>query len=118
VPHSLPRPIGLQDYLAENILQADKKIKVQKIFNGSIVPQKSKSDLKLRIENALLTNHIAEAISDIKKIKRILILDDAIGSCATVHAIAFKLKEMNPKLEICAIAQVCSYKGFDVVKDI
>ena len=94
------------------------RIKSVKIFQDTIIPQKSLSDLNSRIENATLTNHISEPKSRILPLQKVLIIDDAIGSNATAHSIAQKLLTLNPELKIYALGIVGSYKGIEPIRDV
>ena len=118
VPHSLPRPIGLMDELRKKLGHSYPEIKVMKTFPQEIIPQKSLSDLQARIENATTSNHILTPKAQLMTIKNALIVDDAIGSNATIHCLAKKLKRTSPQMTIQAIGIVGSYKGFDVIQDI
>lgn len=89
-----------------------------KAFPSEVIPQKSLSDLSMRIDNALASNHIQTPRHHLQGLKSVLIIDDAIGSNATIHGIATKLKLGNENLEIRAVAPVGSYKGFDIIQDI
>ena len=53
-----------------------------------------------------------------KMFKRILVIDDAVGSGATMNAIAQKLKSISKTEFICGYAVTGSLKGFDVISEI
>lgn len=100
VPHSLKRQVPLLDIMQKKINLTIPTIGIVKTFDAEIIPQKSISDLRQRIENAWHTNQITEPRSRLLLYKRIAIIDDAIGSNATIHAIAKKLKRLNSDLSI------------------
>ncbi len=118
VPHTLKRMHPLQDILCRTIDLTIPKIPIVKIIVKDVVPQKTLSDLHRRLENADMTNHVAESKNKILSYKNIIIIDDAIGSGATIEAIGAKIKRINPKIKMIAIAPVGSFKGFDIIKDI
>lgn len=118
VPHSLSRPVSLMDELKKRLATTIPHIKVMKAFPAEVIPQKSISDLQARIDNALNSNHILTNREQLSNFKHILIIDDAIGSNATIHSIASKLRQSVPKIVISAMSVVGSYKGFDVIQDI
>ena len=118
VPHSLNRPVSLMDELKKRLATSTPSIKIMKAFPAEVIPQKSISDLQARIDNALSSNHILASRSQLVKFKHILIVDDAIGSNATIHSIAFRLRQSVPNAIISAISIVGSFKGFDVIQDI
>ena len=93
-------------------------IKIMKAFPAEVIPQKSISVLQARIDNAMSSNHILTNRDILTNFKHILIIDDAIGSNATIHCIATKLKFSSPETSISALSVVGSYKGFDVIQDI
>ena len=59
-----------------------------------------------------------DSLGIIQDLKCVLLIDDAIGSGATMHAVAGKLKRINPKLTVIAVGVVGSFKGYDVVQDV
>ena len=118
VPHSLKRKVSLQDLLAQKVVTGVPRIKVEKIFREDTVPQKTISDLGLRLKNAKNSNLISEPLENLKNFKTVLIVDDAIGSNATIHVLGEKLKRKSPDLQLLALAPIGSFKGFDVITDI
>jgi len=53
-----------------------------------------------------------------RMIRKILLIDDAIGSGSTMHETAAKLKQLRPDAEIIGLALVGSFKGFDVIREV
>lgn len=101
-PHSIPRKIAFlkvfKDFLALNIPTTTLK----KVFVNNIpVAQKSLSKLEDRIENAsntIFTHH------ENSHYKRLLVIDDAVGSGATLNIIAEKLKRDAGVEFVCGYA--------------
>ena len=118
VPHSLSRQVSLMDELKKNLASYLPQISVMKAFQAEVIPQKSISDLQARIKNALSSNHILTNKKQLSAFKHILIIDDAIGSNATIQSIATRLKQSVPEITISAISVVGSLEGFDVIQDI
>jgi predicted amidophosphoribosyltransferase len=116
VPHSIQRKVQLLDQYEKQWAQPLQKIKVFKLFKNEVTPQKSLSSLAERIINARESNFIET--TDLLAYKKILLIDDALGSGATMNQIAEKLIKINPKLVIIAYAFVGSYKGFEVITEI
>lgn len=114
VPHSIPRKLMIMDHIRLRCHLSLPEIKTVKIFSGGIpVAQKSLSKLSERIENARETIQIQATPK--RKFKNVLIIDDAVGSGATLNEIASKVqKQYNPH-KIYGLAIVGSYKGFDVI---
>lgn len=89
---------------------------LDKVFTGKApVAQKSLSKLADRIENANSTLFLR---SENKHLKRVLVIDDAVGSGATLNAIANKLKTQANAEFVCGFAITGSLKGFDVISEI
>lgn len=85
-----------------------------KIFSGDVpIAQKSLSKLSERIENARQTIYVKDPKFSYQ---RILIIEDALGSGATMNEIACKLDHKDRL--IFGYAVVGSYKGFEVIREI
>jgi orotate phosphoribosyltransferase-like protein len=89
-------------------------INIQKIPGKIPIPQKSLSSLGERINNANTTFTIPEE----QRYNKILLIDDAVGSGATLNQIAKKIKEKGTSSYIIGLAIVGSFKGFDVITDV
>lgn len=114
IPPSIDRKIQIMTVL-EKLLSIDKPvIKVQKIKNAIVVPQKALSKIFERVANAKNTFYVP----DQKAYKRVLMIDDAVGSGATMNEIALKLKEKKLAKEIIGLAITGSYKGFEVISEL
>lgn len=89
---------------------------LRKVFVNNIpVAQKSLSKLEDRIENARNTIFTHRENSNFK---RILVIDDAVGSGATLNIIAEKLKHDASAEFVCGFAVTGSLKGFEVINEI
>jgi predicted amidophosphoribosyltransferase len=94
------------------------KAQLVKSYRGDvIVPQKSLSGLQERVANAQETMYLKSPLSIGSK--NVLLIDDAVGSGATLNEIAKKLLVGNPNVEsIVGFAIVGSINGFEVVREI
>jgi hypothetical protein len=115
-PHSIPRKISFlhmyKQFLDLNIPCST----MEKVFVNDIpIAQKSLSKLADRIENA--TNTIF-TIKENSAFKRVLVIDDAVGSGATLNIIASKLKKISGVEFVCGFAVTGSLKGFEVINEI
>ncbi len=113
-PHSIPRKVQfLKEY--KGILNLNlPEIKLTKAFSGGVpIAQKSLSKLSERLENARQTIFLSTSAIDYE---RILIIDDAVGSGATLNEIARKM--YSEKRHLVGYAVVGSYKGFEVINEI
>jgi predicted amidophosphoribosyltransferase len=114
VPPTIDRKTQIMTVL-QKLLQIElPHVKVEKIKNQIVVPQKALSKIFERIINAKSTFYVPNQ----PKYHRVLILDDAIGSGATINEIALKLKEKEIANEVIGLAITSSYKGFDVISEL
>jgi len=115
IPPTISRKIQLQKELAGKLNISLPILNINKATSGIPVPQKSLSKLEDRIENARSTIFVDET----RQFDNILLLDDAVGSGATLNETARKIKEKGIcKGKIIGLALVGSFKGFDVINEI
>lgn len=79
-----------------------------------IVPQKTLNKLEDRIENAKRTIMVDEE----KKFKTVLLIDDALGSGATINETAKKIKNQQLAETIIGLAITGSFSGFEVISEV
>lgn len=114
IPPTIKREVQLMGYMEKQLNLALPHFKIVKISGEIVVPQKALSKLEDRIANAK-----ASLLPDDKRqFKRLLLIDDAVGSGATINEVALKIKRQNPKIEITGLAITGSYKGFEVIQEI
>lgn len=92
------------------------KIELVKIQGDVIIPQKTLSKLEDRIENAKRTIFVESR--DLSHLKNVLLIDDALGSGATLNETARKIKKKNKNLKITALAITGSFSKFDVISEV
>ena len=114
VPPTIHRKLQLMDFLATHLRINRPHIAIQKIQAAIQIPQKSLKKLEDRINNA----DNSFAVFEQRSYNKILLIDDAIGSGATINQIARKLKTQGVCKEIIGLAIVGSFKGFDVITDV
>src|SRR5690606_8095833 len=90
-PPSIKREIQFMQVLKKQLHIGLPKIEVQKARTEIVRPQKSLSKLNERIENASATMYVLKS----PKYKTVLLIDDAVGSGATMHEIAKKMKHQK-----------------------
>lgn len=116
VPHSIPRKVPFLKEFRSALSLDLPVIEIVKAYSGEIpVPQKSLSKLEERMINAEQTIFLK---SNSLACKRILLIDDAVGSGATMNEVAKKIKEINSKITVIGYAIVGSYKEFEVIKEV
>jgi len=89
-------------------------ILIDKIKGAIPIPQKTFSKLSQRVDNARNSMRFIQKI----KYKKILLIDDAVGSGATLNEAAGKVKFTNPNIHIIGFAVTGSYKGFEVISEV
>ncbi len=114
VPPTIKREVQIMKFIEEKLNSPLPKIKIQKITGLIPIPQKSLSKLQERINNA---NHSFSVQSEVSY-KKLLLIDDAVGSGTTMNEIAGKIKFLNPNIMVTGLAIVGSFKGFDVITDV
>ena len=90
------------------------QVKVNKIKTPIIIPQKALSKIFERLANARNTFVVPQQ----KSYKHVLIIDDAVGSGATINEIAIKLKQKKIATKITGFAITGSFTGFDVISEL
>ena len=115
IPPTVKREIQIMKELEKAIKPNHRLISITKIKTTITVPQKTLSKLNDRIENANSTF----VVNENGKFKNILLVDDAVGSGATLNEIAKKIRERKIcKGKIIGLAIVGSFKGFDVISEV
>jgi predicted amidophosphoribosyltransferase len=90
-------------------------LSVTKIKTEITVPQKTLSKLEDRVENAKKTI----IVEDKKKYRNVLLIDDAVGSGATMNETAKQIKTRHlVSGGIIGLAITGSFKGFDVISEV
>lgn len=114
VPPTIRREVQIMKYLETHLKINLPKINIQKISGIIPVPQKSLNKIEERISNAENTFAVSETV----KYNHILLIDDAVGSGATLNQVSGKIKQKQIAKKITGLAVVGSFKGFDVITDI
>ena len=114
VPPTIKRETQLMKFI-ENSVKTNLPILQIKKMSGIIpVPQKSLNKLEERINNADTTFGVFGNTN----YETVLLIDDAVGSGATINQIAKKLIDKNVAKNVIGLAIVGSYKGFEVITDV
>lgn len=114
IPPTIRREVQIMKYLETHLKINLPKINIQKISGIIPVPQKSLNKIEERISNAENTFAVNETV----KYNHLLLIDDAVGSGATMNQVAGKIKQKEIAKKITGLAVVGSFKGFDVVTDV
>jgi len=116
VPPTVRREVQFMKELENNLKLEENRIEITKIKTPIIIPQKTLNKLEDRVENAKRT-FVVEGRSNYKNI---LLIDDAVGSGATLNEIASKIKAQKKFKggRIVGLVITGSLKGFDVISEV
>lgn len=114
IPPTVRREVQFMRELEKNLKLTLPKVGITKVKTEIIVPQKTLSKLSDRVLNAKNTI----IIEDKREFKNVLLIDDAVGSGATLNETARKI--INSKLanKVFGLGITGSYKGFDVISEV
>jgi hypoxanthine-guanine phosphoribosyltransferase/biotin operon repressor len=114
IPPTVKREIQLMRELERQLHLTNPKVSLVKVKTPVIVPQKTLNKLEDRIENAKRTI----MVDDTKKFKTVLLIDDALGSGATINETAKKIKNQGLADTIIGLAITGSFSGFEVISEV
>lgn len=115
IPPTVKRETQFMKVLEKELHEDIRKVKIAKVKTTVVVPQKTLNKLEDRIENAKNTIMVEENSS----FKNILLIDDAVGSGATLNETAKKIKNKGIcRGKIIGLAITGSFKGFDVISEV
>ncbi len=114
IPWTVKREIQFMRELEKGLNLNTRNIAIEKIKTEIVVPQKSLTKLKDRVENVESTIIVRET----NKSNKILLIDDAVGSGATLNGVAEKIKKLNISKKIIGVSLTGSFKGFDVISEV
>jgi len=114
IPPTVKREIQLMRELERQLHLTNPKVSLVKVKTPVIVPQKTLNKLEDRIENAKRTI----IVDDTKKFKTVLLIDDALGSGATINETAKKIKNQGLADTIIGLAITGSFSGFEVISEV
>lgn len=114
VPPTIDRKVQIMTELRKMLSIPLPLVKIEKIKTSIVIPQKALSKIFERVANAKNTFIIPTQPS----YQHLLIIDDAVGSGATINEIALKLKAKGIAQKITGLAITGSYKGFEVISEL
>ncbi len=114
IPPTLRREVQIMNELRKGYHLSLPHISIQKIFLREPVPQKS---LK-RIEDRILNSRNTIVVNESSSFKTVLLIDDALGSGATMTEAACKLINRKVATRVIGFAITGSYKGFEVIAEV
>ncbi len=114
VPPTVRRQVQFMKELQKELKINLPSIKLVKVYNDIVVPQKTLNKLEDRVNNARNTIFV----DDNREFNKVLIIDDALGSGATMNEIAEKLKSKGLAKTIIGLAITGSVSGFEVISEV
>ncbi|PJA10105.1 hypothetical protein COX68_01320, partial [Candidatus Falkowbacteria bacterium CG_4_10_14_0_2_um_filter_41_15] len=115
IPPTVKRETQLMKVLEKGLNLHSRKVEIIKIKTAVAVPQKTLNKLVDRIENAKNTI----IVSDNSSFNNILLIDDAVGSGATLNETAKKIRDKKMcQGKIIGITITGSFNGFDVISEV
>ena len=114
IPPTIKREVQFMKVLERKLNLSLPHIGLVKVTGEIAIPQKALSKIEERVNNARASILLAEK----RKFKKVLLIDDAIGSGATINETALKLKEQSVASQVIGLAITGSFKGFDVIQEV
>ncbi len=115
IPPTVKREVQLMRELERSLSISLPIINLVKIKGDVTIPQKTLNKIEDRMENA----RKSIIIDDKKVYNNILLIDDAVGSGATLNETAIQVKNKHLcKGKIIGLAITGSFKGFDVISEV
>jgi hypothetical protein len=115
IPPTVKREVQFMTELEKDLSFNTPKLEIFKVSGEISIPQKTLTKLEDRIENAQKTL----VVNNNKKFKNILLIDDAVGSGATLNETARKIREQKLCTgKILGLSLTGSFKGFDVISEV
>jgi DNA-binding transcriptional ArsR family regulator len=114
IPPTIKRELQLMNYMKRSLNLSLPHINIKKVSGIIPVPQKALAKLEERISNA----RASIVVDDKRNFNKILLIDDAVGSGATINETACKLKLKKMTSTVIGFAVVGSFKGFDVIQEV
>lgn len=115
IPPTVKREMQLMKVLEKGLNLNSRKLEIIKIKTAVAVPQKTLNKLIDRVENARDTIIVPNS----SFFNNILLIDDAVGSGATLNETAKKIREKKMcKGKIIGLTITGSFNGFDVISEV
>lgn len=115
VPPTVKREVQFMRELEQDLQLRARRVPISKIKTPIIVPQKTLSKLDDRVENARNTL----VVEGSGTYGNILLIDDAVGSGATLNETAAQIKKRGMcRGLLIGLAITGSFKGFDVISEV
>lgn len=114
IPPTIKRQLQFMSVLQKGYNLSLPHLSILKVSGEIPVPQKALGKINERIDNARSSIVIREN----RLFNHVLLLDDAVGSGATIHETAAKLLLKGICKKVTGLAITGSFKGFDVIQEV
>ncbi|OHA91045.1 MAG: hypothetical protein A2832_01350 [Candidatus Zambryskibacteria bacterium RIFCSPHIGHO2_01_FULL_44_22b] len=114
IPPTVKREVQLMKELERMLDLPMSTLNLVKVKTPVAVPQKTLNKLEDRVENARSTI----VVDDTRKYGTLLLLDDALGSGATLNETARKIRSQNLAQTVIGLAITGSFSGFEVISEV
>lgn len=116
IPPSIKRSVQFIKEIEKGLNLPISKIDLVKVFGEVIVAQKTLNKLSDRIKNSKQIKLVMGR--EVKKYKNILLIDDALGSGATLNEVARQIKMQIKPDKVIGLAITGSFSGFEVISEV
>lgn len=114
IPPTIKREVQFMKVLERKLNLSLPHIQLIKVSGEIVVPQKALSKIEERVNNARASIMVREK----RAFNKVLLIDDAIGSGATMNETALKLKALSVTPTVVGLAITGSFKGFEVIQEV
>jgi len=114
IPPTIKRTVQFMKVLEQKLNLSIPHISLTKVTGEIAIPQKALNRIEDRISNARFSIMVTEK----RKFNKVLLIDDAIGSGATINETSLKLKANSIAKSVVGLAITGSFKEFDVIHEV
>jgi len=115
VPPTVKRKVQFMKVLENRLALNLPVVVIDKVIGDVAVPQKTLKNFEDRVENAQAGFVLRSSAS---KFGTVLVIDDAVGSGASLNEIACKLKNAGVAKKVIGVAITGSLNNFDVISEV
>jgi hypothetical protein len=114
IPPTIRRHLQIMTVLQKGYNLPLPHLNLVKVSGTIPVPQKALNKIEDRIVNA----RASIVVKETRQFGNVLLIDDAVGSGATINETAAKLKQKGTAKKVFGLAITGSFKGFDVIQEV
>ena len=114
IPPTISRGVQLMKELERELGLRIPVVEVTKIRGQISIAQKTLSRLEDRIKNA----KASLVVENTRNLGKVLIIDDAVGSGASMNEVAKQIKERGMAKKVIGLSITGSFKGFHVINEV